>query len=404
MPLESALQPHAISVSAAFELLTTTLRNPSRVDACARRMSVAADRIDQALEARTLLSEKIKFAKSRPDFLRAGIKFLTLNQTKKDWESMIDHLAQCRCSTLQSRRILHYPNGLRPDERLDVQDRIPIFDVVSTVSKCIILALSNLTQDKFHSGTTSSGKKIWPQSPEDLLPYGPNATLAGFVLWLNDPPEGVVIFKLAVRLALFYSPFSEKVFDAELVAGKAVLHLAVATVFYGKGDPSPRARLCRFTQPVLAVLQFFEDLTICDISAFFHVFIGGHQWVKKVFEPVRDILRTMPEEWNKTLRILGYIIGASQASFDEDGIISINVGSAADVRIIQDYPNDEGVEYLSRIIVEARSMGCWNVTCTSALGRGQLRVCRKCDLLRFCNEEASGLRSFTELTDRHFDF
>ncbi|KAF8874444.1 hypothetical protein CPB84DRAFT_1752961 [Gymnopilus junonius] len=371
------LGPQVISVSAAFELLTTTMQDPSRVDACAKRMSVAADRIDQALEARTSLSEKIKFARSHPDFLRAGIKFLTLNQTKDDWESMMKHLTECHCAFPRSRKNPHYPNRIQTDGRFALGDSVRVFDVVFTVSTCIILALTNLTQDKFYTSMTSSGKTLWPQSPEDLLPYGPNATLTGLTLWLDDPPEGVIIFKLAVRLALYHAPFSKKVFDPELAVGRTVLHLATATGYYNKGL-SPRQCLRLFTKPVLAVLDFFEDLTICDIAGFLNMFIGGHAWVQRVFPPVRDILRTMPYEWAKTIRILGYIIGCADADWNEDGVLSINVGTAADMLLLHDLPQvNSGAEHALRALIQARNNGCWNVTCPSASGDDIKLRCQK---------------------------
>ncbi|KAF8899498.1 hypothetical protein CPB84DRAFT_1747853 [Gymnopilus junonius] len=223
-------------------------------------MYVAADRIDQALEARPSHSEKVKFARSHPEFLRAGIKFLTLNQNVEDWMAMMEYLTHSRCTFNRPWKTPHFSNRSRPTGRVIFQVAGYVYDVVSTISTCLILAISNLTQDKFYNGTTTSGKKLWPQNSEDLLPFGSTATIAGLRLWLSTPAEGHVIYKLAVRLALYHAPFSREIFDVDLVMTTTSTHLVFASTYCQiqavrnpSDDLQTRARINHsFTQPVIA--------------------------------------------------------------------------------------------------------------------------------------------------------
>src|ERR1700730_11562187 len=85
------------SLKSAVEVLTSTMRDPMTANICAIRLGIAADRIDQALEACTSIAEKTKIAKSYPELLRAGIKFLTFKQSPSDYMAMMNRLMTCRC-------------------------------------------------------------------------------------------------------------------------------------------------------------------------------------------------------------------------------------------------------------------------------------------------------------------
>ncbi|KAG5649902.1 hypothetical protein H0H81_001546 [Sphagnurus paluster] len=209
-------KPHCLSLNSAIALLTTTMQNPSKSDVCALRLGVASDIIDQAFKACTSIAEKMKLAKSYPELLRSGIKFLTLKQEPPAHVAMINWLIECSCDFRQTgTRKLHKSSRYRPDGQIQIDAMTLVFDAVSTVSNCLVFALADLTQHKFRNANTNeAGDLNWPQDPEDLLPLGPKDSLVGLKLWVAAAPLGYIIFKLIGHLSLFYAPFAQEVFKS----------------------------------------------------------------------------------------------------------------------------------------------------------------------------------------------
>jgi hypothetical protein len=191
------------------------MRDPMRANVCSERLAIAADRIEQALEACDSFSEKTKLTKSHPALVREGNKFLTSKQSEQDLRMVIESLKRCRCDFGQKgMRRLHTPSKGRTHSATDPQAQV--FDALATVAKCVILALSGLTKHQFRSGNSTNGEQRWPQGPEDLLPFGPKDSVAGLDLWVRGLPNAYFIFELAGALALFYAPFGAEVFHGKL--------------------------------------------------------------------------------------------------------------------------------------------------------------------------------------------
>ena len=362
------------------------MRDPMGANVCSIRMGIAADRIDQALETCDSVSAKTKLAKSHPEFLRAGIKFLTFNQSPEEIETMLEHLIPCRCDFGQKgMRRLHTPRrgGTLSANGLDL-----LFDAVTAVAQCITLALSELTKHKFRTGKSSNGEQSWPQGPEDLLPFGPKDSVAGLELWVAGPPgTGCTIFKLAGRLATFYAPFAVEVFQYPHFTFPLVRpchRLKDAITFYHEGDSSPLARDRFFTYPINAIFRFFDNLSDVDTQRFHLMIVARGNLLKPIFTPLTTILSTLPPEWNQVRGFVSYLSSFAYAEPDpETGSVSVKL----DVDQLA-----ETVDMLQgafHMMGTARKMGCWNIRCPSHSEVIHSRLCSRCTLIRFCGEKVS---------------
>lgn len=238
------------------------MQDPMGSELCSTTMAVTAGLIDLAIIACDSLSAQIKLARSHPEFLRAGIKFLTLKRSPQDFEAMINHLVLCRCDFGQTEmKKLHAHTSCRTNGRVSDSGLDLVFDAVGTVIQCIILALSGLSQHKFRTGTSTDDEQPWPQGPKDLLPFGLRDSVAGLDLWAVRPPNGYPIFSLAGRLATFYAPFATEIFQNSTFAlARPCQHLKAIIKIYHDGDSSPLARKRFFTTPLNQILQFLDDL------------------------------------------------------------------------------------------------------------------------------------------------
>jgi len=383
------------SLKSAVELLTSTMRDPMKANVCAIRLSIAADRIDRALESCTSISEKTKIAKSYPELLRAGIKFLTFKQSPPDHVAMVNRLVTCHCDFGQiGMKNLHKPNRYRIDGRVQVNTTILVFDAVTTVSNCLILALADLTQHKFRSGNANTHEQPWPQGPEDLLPPGPKHSLVGLEHWVAAAPLGYVVFKLAGYLAKFYVPFAREVFQSPrftIALARPVEHLEEAVKFYDEGDSSPLARAHFFTYPVVAIFEFLENLLYCDTPQFNIMIIARGSWISPILARLTTIMSTLPREWSKTRAFVQFLTTYANAEVDPvTGVATIKF----ERELMTELLSFDELENAFNVMVDARKMGCWNITCPSALDTIHSRLCSKCNLIRFCGEKASVLSSF----------
>ncbi|KDR79221.1 hypothetical protein GALMADRAFT_223461 [Galerina marginata CBS 339.88] len=379
-----------LSVGSAIGLLTSTMRDPMKASACALRISLAADRIDQELEECTSMAAKIEFAKSHPEFLRAGIKFLTFPQGIPEYEATIARLTRCRCDFGQpgmERR--HRAFRPRQDERTTLSGVELIFDAVATVSNCLVLALADLTQQKFRNAR-ATGEQPWPQGPEDLLPYGPEDSLLGLENWVSAPPLGYIIFKLAGSLAIFYVPFAKEVLRSPFTFCFAapIEHLSEAIKFYDDHgwDSLPLARTHLFTYPVKTIFEFFDTLRQCD-AAQFNTIVGRRgSWISSVLARLTTILPTLPMDWSKIRRAVRFM--AIFANTEYDPATGVGVITLEPEQFIEfAAPFSDGLEKAFKEIIEVRKMGCWNTTCSSGAEIIHSRLCGKCNLLRYCGEK-----------------
>ncbi|KZP19708.1 hypothetical protein FIBSPDRAFT_955180 [Athelia psychrophila] len=376
-----------LSLSSAVALLTTTMQNPSKANACAARLGVAADVIDQAFEACTSIAAKTKLAKSYPELLRAGIQFLTFKQQPPDHVAMLSRLTACSCDFRQtSMRQLHKPNRFRPDGRTHIDATTLVFDAVATVSNCLVFALADLTQHKFRNANTNkAGDQNWPQSPEDLLPLGPKDSLVGLELWVAGAPLGYIIFKLIGYLSLFYVPFAQEVFKPNFTMplARPIQHLKEAVKFYDGGDPLPLARTHFFTYPVMTIFEFFSNLERCDTSQFNIMTTCRGSWISPVLARLTTIVATLPQEWSETRSLMAWMSAWANAEI-ERGVATARF----DREHFTELTSFDPVETAFNGMVHARKVGCMNIVCPSLPTEViHSRLCSRCDLVRYCGEK-----------------
>ena len=358
-----------------------------KANVCAIRLGIAADRIDQALEACTSLAEKTKIAKSYPEFLRAGIKFLT----SKDHEVTMNRLTRCNCDFGKTgMKRLHKSSGPRFDGQVQVNTTTLVFDAVAAVSNCLILALTDLTQHKFRSGNANNGEKLWPQGPEDLLPRGPKDSVVALEHWVAAPPHGHIVFKLAGHLATFFVPFAREVFQSphfSFALARPIKHLEEAVKIYNGGDSSLLARTYFFTYPILTIFGFWEILVQCDTPQFNLMITARGSWISPILAQLITILSPIRDSmWREILVFVRYLAAYAEPEIDPvTGLAMVTLERG------QDLPPLDQLESALSVMVDTRKLGCWNITCSSAPDVIHSRLCSKCNLIRFCGEKASFL-------------
>lgn len=373
-----------ISFDSAIRFLTTALLEARKVD-CIIRMSVSAGRIDQELDACTSIAEKTKLAKSHPEFLRAGIKFLTFNQPWKEHRAMVERLAAivCGCNFRQAGMVAFHTFCRKPADR----PVTAIFEAVITVCNFLILALADLTRHQFRSANVS-GDKNWPQGPDDLLPSGLEGSVYGLRHWVTFPPDGSIVFKLIGSLALFYAPFTREVLHTENGTHLYVLafmHLQAATKFYNEGDSSPSARVRLFIYPVKTIIEYFDTLQLCDTPGFNLMPIAHQDMVSLILTHLSAILSTLPAEWSKYRGTVNFMLSWANAKVDRaTGLVHVKLERDT---FAEEIERSDPLRKAFEDLTFARKMGCLNITCSSADEAIHSRLCSKCNLVRFCGEK-----------------
>lgn len=373
-----------ISFVSAIKFLTMAILEPREID-CIIRMSVCAGRIDQELDACTSIAAKTKLAKSHPEFLRAGIKFLTFNQPWKEHRAMVERLAAvvCGCNFRQARMDAFHTFCRKP-AKFPVT---AIFETVTTICNFLILALADLTQHQFRNAN-ASGDKNWPQGPDDLLPSGLEGSVYGLRHWVTFPPDGFIVFKLIGSLALFYAPFTREVLHTENGSHLFVLpfmHLQAATKFYNEGDSSPSARARLFTNPVKTVIEYFGTLQRCDTPQFNLTILPHKEMVSLILTRLSPILSTLPAEWSTYRLIVNFMLSWAEATVDRAaGLFNVKFERHT---FTEEIESSDPLRRAFEQFTFARKMGCLSITCSSADEAIHSRLCSKCNLVRFCGEK-----------------
>jgi hypothetical protein len=159
-----------LSAEAAADLLTRAMADPLGSSICASRMHVAAMRMDQGLKGST--GDRMTFASSFPQFLRAGIRFLTTKRTRTEHYMMCHQLCKCHCDYSELGH-LHAPTD--PDaagtEETHISERIFLGSALNTVISFIHIALASLPRHEFRKKPKDGRVAPWPMSKEDLFPF-----------------------------------------------------------------------------------------------------------------------------------------------------------------------------------------------------------------------------------------
>ena len=242
------------SVEAAIKVMTSAMQDPLSSHVCSIRLGEASYRIDEELASFHSTSDKSKFARSHPELLRAGIRFLTTKhepgigyQLFRDTMMLCDH--DCTIVSRNQRSAVGLAGvRVRGDRCTALPSKFEevwvYYDAINTVSTLIEHSLLDLTRHKFHTSHVDAGEpdeadsdhKIedssssssnnhhhtlgrvsnaaqqkWPCGPDDLLPFGIEDSAFALGLWACTPPFAAGIFKLVGALSSFYAPFSQHI-------------------------------------------------------------------------------------------------------------------------------------------------------------------------------------------------
>ncbi|TEB29026.1 hypothetical protein FA13DRAFT_685774 [Coprinellus micaceus] len=197
---------HALTPPSPLENAVATLIGVMHVPLapiCALRMRAAADRLERELygtrqrEGATITARIIK---TYPWFGRAGIRFLTEKRSPAAHQAMIDHLSNCRCPQSDVMTALHTPTFPRDRQQGSEPETGPphlfVMDAVETVCTVLSLALREMTQGKYRIQRIDAtpNTQPWPHSPEDLLPFGCDASIEGLIFGPPSPAVGLYSF------------------------------------------------------------------------------------------------------------------------------------------------------------------------------------------------------------------
>jgi len=263
---------------------------------------------------------------------------------------------------------------------------------VATVIQCILLALSGLSQHKFRTGNSTDGEQPWPQGPKDLLPFGPKDSVAGLDLWVVRPPNGYTIFSLAGRLATFYAPFATEIFrNFTFTLVRPCQHLEAIITFYHEGDSSPLARERFFTSPINQILQFLDDLLQVDPVRYRRMIVVRGGWLKPILTPLTTILSSQPSEplWIRTRMQVNFLNTYANAKLDPNtGVPLVKFDLDLFAEAAETMNPLEQAFYLLR---DTRKLGCCNFHCPLQSEVIHLRLCSRCNLVRFCGKKVSAI-------------
>ena len=384
----------------AFTFLTQVMEEPSEAKICTMTMSIAADRIDEELEACRTPSAKLKVAKSHPEFLRAGIQFLTrMYPSVEDREEMIMKLSVCNC-TLDTEH-LHTPSRLRPDGRTGAYSFILILDVINTVSNCIAINLDALTPFRFFKPPETGMTPLkWPQGPQDLLPYNLDDSITSLEFWAKygqpHTGTGFGVFEVAAALTSFYAPFATELLDRDggygLVVDASLEHLERAINFYdGQREhysigPSPcdelGAMTSFFKNPVKVIFRFFKALGAYDQLKFCPRFKNSRETMSPLLDRLDTILSSYPPEWDEVRYMIVFMKHHVCQDSDIFALTPLTT-DFSDTRPI--VPSRVKLARYLPEILSLRGKGCQNSGCRNLISDTPPLVCVGCDLMRFCD-------------------
>lgn len=396
-----------VSVEAAFQLLTRTMKDPLNANVCITRFSLAAQRIQLELKGCTSQSEKIKFANSHPELLRAAMNFLTLSYSKDAHRLMLKtRMMECRCDLdLPGMDIMHQgvigpfpPNG----ERLKNLHE-ETYVAVTTICNVIITTLDGLTQHKFRKPSVTQGEQNWPMDAGDLFPNGIAQTVEAFTLWVEDaqPRKGYIIYKLVTSLCAFYLPFKRAIFDVE--QGSGYFFTCVTPMFYlgeivKQADPSGTTSAfvstLSFKEPLKAIMGFLQFQKDSDISNFSFVVNLQRQIYEPILNRLVEILSTFfPDSWDSIRELAAFMQASTKPTFT----------SWIDVEreLCSSHFRYARFERIFHQLIDVRKSGCMSIKCPAVVMDAAVcsSLCGGCDLFRFCNKRVNDL-SLHDIVDR----
>ncbi|KAF6743029.1 hypothetical protein DFP72DRAFT_151859 [Ephemerocybe angulata] len=395
-----------MSLEAAIDTLTTAMTSPLTTNICASRMNAASKRLQHAmfsLGPSASRTARLNFVNSIPQVLRAGMRFLTMKQSREAHVEMVARLVRCRCDELVQGKgpeaVMHMKrlHALDTNESPDVTILRNVVSLRATVNVMIILiksALSGLTKRTFQTRVPGKAKKDqpWPLSLDDLFPFGMRDSVHGLELWADwEDLNGSLIYELATALGEFYPPFTRALLqppDYSLVIKKPLAHLTAAMNNYEKTATHPdNWSALLFKEEIKNVFDYLQLFGMQDqpvTSLFFDILGANVAEMTPVFKRLLDLIASicssggasMKEEWSDTRFGIKFLLRVANKDFGPGDEFDSEEGLAEEVM-------QEALGEMAR----ARKGGCANLRCPQKKDSANLRLCSKCDLIRYCGPE-----------------
>lgn len=273
------------------------------------------------------------------------------------------------------------------------------------LSQLLIKALAELTRNKFRNSKpgAESYNQPWPLCPVDLFPNGMENAVKGISFWadkrysVGDPIPSIVMLDLAANLASFHTPFARECMQPPYRLGllQPLIQLEESVLMPSFPEiQHPKMSSIMYEREILPVVSIIEALLFCDRDGFIEMLVNTQDKVLPIIERLTARIAELPAPvWGSHMALLKGFVAMAKATKDpqtgayiipdNDATQEFNKAKA----VVENRTFD--IRSTFEVMVPARRGGCWNIACpdSGASGMPKLRLCSRCDLLRYCGQK-----------------
>jgi len=405
---------------------------------CVWRINNAVECVNVGLRFdRHELEAQTKFASQQSELLRAAVHFLTRCRTIDEHRQMVSHFCACRCNmNIKRVRDLHKRCPRRLSQfgtsakagmasgLFNVSPDVVIAQMADLMVEFINFALVKMTPNRFHTSK-------WPNSPQDLLPFGIDHTICALHHWAIEPAplERNMAYRMAYLFSLVYDAFAHELcqpledgsFKHDLPFVMAILHFGEILDEFDDdlekaaalGLPMPPIADLRYAAPTSReVIKRVDQFCGAVLRTWFMIqhakgrmVMGGGNLTLVLstnddrFKPILDRLSLVCRRADPSSEI-GHIpleIGRLEESGPRGRRTRSSSSSnsdPADSIFNKSYSEKLGITWVH--LLSVRSWGCLYPHCPLSVADGMnTRLCAKCGLIPYCGTDVSDIIPFT---------
>jgi len=414
------------------------MRTPieSKSDICSWKLNNAIDCVNEGLKGdRRDVESQAKFASQQSELLRAAVYFITRCRTLSEHQEMLSRFPACRCNmNLKRVRDLHKCCARRLSyfgipAKADIMSGLPTVPPAAVISKmadlmvdALCLALVKMTPNRFHT-------QKWPQSPEDLLPFGIEQTINALRNWAIESPrlERSMAYRLAFVLSTVYDMFGHELcrpakdgsFKHDLPFVMAILHFDelmdefdrdLKTAVKLKIPLPPPAEGYRATSATRDLVSRMDEFCMHTMRALYMIEHAKGRMVMadgnlslvlsrnhERFKPIFDRLTLVCARADPKSDI-GHVpmeITLLEQFGRRGSRAQLDASDSDSEDRVENFFNQSYREKLSIVwvrLLSVRSWGCLYPDCPLSIADGmRTRLCAKCGLIPYCGTEVSAV-------------
>lgn len=373
--LISSIRHNPFSLDEALQTITAILNDPMQNVICPRKLRYAASRVHDERRMLPSLAKQLRFMKSKSQFLRASIRFLTFRRTPVDFAALIAHLTRpCQCEE-HATVALPVATGVN---LIDLENMYSLMEMLWLSIEFLDLTLTGMTKNKYRSVDPSlpAESQPWPFSPYDLLPFGVQDSIDMLGVWTASQIGGSSVCSLIATLAKFYDPFADAAIDPPFY--NFILRMPLWTL----------TRTLDLFEYNPSIYQGYPGTVEGAISSTFDIFCvllvkpqfkAGVKATSSIICPVLDrISRLLPS--------LSFPHPAQPRQI-RNGIEAVRSVAEGSGRIPRLESNSISATFQE--MLDTRKGGCGCVVCPLAQDIVRTSKCARCDLVSFCSKEVS---------------